>query len=157
MASNKTYTVAGISFYKEAFRLRTSNNLASRQATLVAMGDEEINLVELPRAMTKPEVVLYLNGHIDFTSDGERAVIAHYMKKFKLDTAAADPATAALDAAIDNAEDSIEQSRSGEVELDEVIAEQQEADAEVEPQDVAAEPKKGKRQKAEKPAYEPEF
>lgn len=157
MASNKTYTVAGISFYREAFRLRTSNNLASRQATLVAMGDEEINLVELPRAMTKPEVVLYLNGHIDFTSEGERAVIAHYMKKFKLDVPAGDTANAALDAAIDNAEESVDESRSAEVELDEVIAEAQEADTEEEQQETAAAPKKSKRQKTTAPDYEPEF
>jgi len=71
-----TYTVAGISFYRGAYRLRTSNNLAERQKTLMAMGDTDINLIELPRPMNKVEIVQYLSVHPDFDAPEERALLA---------------------------------------------------------------------------------
>jgi len=92
MPNNATYTVAGISFYRGQFRLRTSNNLAERQKTLLAMGDTEINLVELPRPMTKAEIVLWLSRNPDFDSEDERALLARLRAKWHLDKPAAETA-----------------------------------------------------------------
>ena len=85
MPNSKTYTVAGISFYRGAYRLRTSNNLAERQKTLMAMGDTDINLIELPRPMTKTEIVLYLSRHMDFDAPEERALLAQLRARWGLD------------------------------------------------------------------------
>jgi hypothetical protein len=85
MPNNKTYTVAGISFYRGAWRLRTSNNLAERQKTLMAMGDTDINLIELPRPMRKTEIVQYLTGHIDFDTEAEQTLLAQLRSKWGLD------------------------------------------------------------------------
>lgn len=95
MPNLNTYTVAGISFYRGAYRLRTSNNLAERQKTLMAMGDTDINLIELPRPMTKTEIVLHLSKHMDFDSPEEKALLAQLRAKWGLDKAAA-PAAAAV-------------------------------------------------------------
>lgn len=76
MPNANTYTVAGISFYRGAYRLRTSNNLAERQKTLMAMGDTDINLIELPRPMNKVEIVQYLSRHPDFDLPEERALLS---------------------------------------------------------------------------------
>lgn len=85
MPNNNTYSVAGISFYRGAYRLRTSNNLAERQKTLMAMGDTDINLIELPRPMTKTEIVLHLSRHMDFDSPEEKALLARLRVKWGLD------------------------------------------------------------------------
>ena len=85
MPNLNTYTVAGISFYRGAYRLRTSNNLAERQKTLMAMGDTDINLIELPRPMTKTEIVLHLSRHPDFDAEEERALLAKLRSKWGLD------------------------------------------------------------------------
>ena len=85
MPNDKTYTVAGISFYRGAYRLRTSNNLDERQKTLMAMGDTDINLIELPRPMTKTEIVLHLSRHPDFDAEEERALLAQLRSKWGLD------------------------------------------------------------------------
>ena len=99
MPNLNTYTVAGISFYRGAYRLRTSNNLAERQKTLMAMGDTDINLIELPRPMTKTEIVLHLSKHMDFDSEEEKALLAQLRAKWRLDkpaeAAAATPAATA--------------------------------------------------------------
>lgn len=90
MPNNATYTVAGISFYRGEYRLRTSNKLEERQKTLMAMGDTEINLIELPRPMTKTEIVLHLSRHMDFDSEEERALLARLRARWNLDKPAAE-------------------------------------------------------------------
>lgn len=106
MPNLNTYTVAGISFYRGAYRLRTSNNLAERQKTLMAMGDTDINLIELPRPMTKTEIVLHLSKHMDFDSEEEKALLAQLRAKWRLDkpaeaAATPEPAPKAVQAAAD--------------------------------------------------------
>ena len=98
MPNDKTYTVAGISFYRGQFRLRTSNNLAERQKTLMAMGDTEINLIELDRPMTKTEIVLHLSRHPDFDSEDEKALLAQLQLKWGLDKPAAQAQSQAVTA-----------------------------------------------------------
>jgi hypothetical protein len=82
MPNANTYTVAGISFYRGAWRLRTSNNLAERQKTLMAMGDTDINLIELPRPMNRLEIVQYLSVHPDFNLPEERLLLAQLKQRW---------------------------------------------------------------------------
>jgi hypothetical protein len=76
-----TYTVFGVSFYRGAHRLRFSNDLASRMKTLIQCGDEEINLVELPTAMSKMQAVQWAQASGQFETDAEKAVIAAFIEK----------------------------------------------------------------------------
>lgn len=76
-----TYTVFGVSYYRNQHRLRFSNDLAKRMATLVAMGDEEINLVELPSAMNKLQAVQWAQASGQFEAEHEKAVIAAFIEK----------------------------------------------------------------------------
>jgi hypothetical protein len=95
MPNNSTYTVAGISFYRGQWRLRTSNNLAERQKTLMAMGDTDINLIELPRAMSKTEIVRYLTGHLEFDTEEEQALLTLLRTRWGLHSSAAQAQAAA--------------------------------------------------------------
>lgn len=82
-----TYTVFGVSFYRGQHRLRFSNDLAARMKTLIQMGDEEINLVELPSAMNKLQAVQWAQASGQFETDAEKAVIAAFIEKnSKVDT-----------------------------------------------------------------------
>lgn len=76
-----TYTVFGVSFYRGKHRLRFSNDLAKRMATLVALGDEEINIVELPSAMNKLQAVQWAQASGQFETDAEKALIAEFIEK----------------------------------------------------------------------------
>lgn len=76
-----TYTVFGVSFYRGQHRLRFSNDLAARMKTLIQMGDEEINLVELPSAMNKLQAVQWAQASGQFEADSEKAVIAAFIEK----------------------------------------------------------------------------
>ncbi len=76
-----TYTVFGVSFYRGQHRLRFSNDMAKRMSTLVAMGDEEINLAELPSAMSKLQAVQWAQASGQFETESEKAVIAAFVEK----------------------------------------------------------------------------
>lgn len=76
-----TYTVFGVSFYRGAHRLRFSNDLAARMKTLLGNGDEEINMVELPSAMSKMQAVQWAQASGQFETEAEKAVIAGFIEK----------------------------------------------------------------------------
>lgn len=54
-----SFKVAGVSKYKDGFKVRFANDLA-RVKILDKNGHTEIELLELPTEMEKPEVVKYL-------------------------------------------------------------------------------------------------
>lgn len=60
MASEKLYTVAGTATHNGVTKVRFANDLVARIKILTKAGATDINLVELPRAMTKLEALQYL-------------------------------------------------------------------------------------------------
>ena len=64
MATEKTFTVAGISTLNGKTKIRFAND-TMRIKILSKNGHENVDLVELPSAMTKPEIVAHLRS-IDF-------------------------------------------------------------------------------------------
>jgi hypothetical protein len=92
--TDKLFTVAGTSKVNGGTKVRFANDM-TRVKVLVKGNHEDIDLIELPRAMTKAEVVSYLMS-IDF-SDGnvEKAeAIQREATKRKVELQAAKPTKA---------------------------------------------------------------
>jgi hypothetical protein len=53
------FSVAGVSKWNNSFKVRFANDLA-RVKMLVKRGNTDIELIELPTPMTKPEIITYL-------------------------------------------------------------------------------------------------
>ena len=60
MASEKLYTVAGTATHNGITKVRFANDLVARIKILTKAGAADINLVELPKPMTKLEALQYL-------------------------------------------------------------------------------------------------
>ena len=58
---NSVFTVAGVSKWNNEFKVRFANDLA-RVKMLVKRGNTDIELIELPREMSKPEIVTFLKS-----------------------------------------------------------------------------------------------
>lgn len=89
MATDKTFTVVGSSTQEGKTKIRFANDVM-RIKILAKNGHTDINLVELPQAMTKVEAVKYLqaqnfgDGNMDI-----QAAIAHVLKANKASAEAA--------------------------------------------------------------------
>lgn len=57
--SDKMFKIAGVSKLAGSFKVRFANDM-TRVKVLAKTGHTEIELIELPRAMTKPELVTHL-------------------------------------------------------------------------------------------------
>lgn len=75
------FTVAGISRKDGALKLRFANDLVSRVKVLARNGHQDIELVELPQAMSKDAAVAYLSTLEEFASTEAQAVFADYATK----------------------------------------------------------------------------
>lgn len=84
-----TYTVFGVSYFNGAHRLRFSNNLEKRMATLVALGDTDVNIHELPSEMQKLDACNWAQASGKFEAEHEKKLIAAFIEKntAKTDTA----------------------------------------------------------------------
>lgn len=60
MSKDKLYTVAGTATHKGVTKVRFANDLVARIKILSKAGATDVNLVELPRAMTKLEALQHL-------------------------------------------------------------------------------------------------
>ena len=60
MATSKTFAVAGVSTFKDGTKIRFAND-AARVKILVKNGHTDIELIDLPREMTKAEIAEYLH------------------------------------------------------------------------------------------------
>ena len=60
MSNDKLFTVAGTATHKGVTKVRFANDLVARIKILAKAGATDVNLVELPRAMTKLEALQYL-------------------------------------------------------------------------------------------------
>lgn len=56
--TDKTFMVGGVSKTKGQYKVRFANDMT--RVKILAKTDTDINLVDLPRAMTKPELVAHL-------------------------------------------------------------------------------------------------
>jgi hypothetical protein len=59
MATSKTFSVAGVSTHKDGTKIRFANDSA-RVKILLKNGHKDIDLVDLPREMTKAEIAQHL-------------------------------------------------------------------------------------------------
>lgn len=84
-----TYTVFGVSFYNGAHRLRFSNNMEKRMATLVALGDTDVNIQELPGEMHKLDACNWAQASGKFEAEHEKKLIAAFIEKNTAKTDAA--------------------------------------------------------------------
>ena len=72
-----TFKVAGVSTLNGKTKVRFANDLVSRVKMLNKSGHTNIQLQELPNALTKPEVVTYLKQNQDLMS------VAHFAEAIK--------------------------------------------------------------------------
>ena len=56
--SNKTFAVGGVSKSKDGYKVRFANDMT--RVKILAKTDTDINLVDLPQPMSKPELVAFL-------------------------------------------------------------------------------------------------
>lgn len=61
MATNKTFTITGSTTYNNKTKIRWANDIM-RIKQLIKHGHSDIDLIELPRPMTKPEIVEHLKS-----------------------------------------------------------------------------------------------
>ena len=75
------FTVAGLSRQNGSLKLRFANDFVTRVKVLARNGHKDINLVELPQAMTKDAAVAYLSTLEQFSYVEAQAVFADYQSK----------------------------------------------------------------------------
>ena len=76
------FTVAGLSRQNGTLKLRFANDFVTRVKVLARNGHKDINLVELPQAMTKDAAVTYLSTLTDqFGYVEAQSVFADYQSK----------------------------------------------------------------------------
>lgn len=80
MATDKMYTVVGISTLNGDTKIRFANDVM-RIKVLAKNGHTDINLVEMPEAMLKTDAAKFLAGLPEFQSDIAQAAVAEYLTK----------------------------------------------------------------------------
>ena len=73
MSDNKTFAVGGVSKSKGGYKVRFANDMT--RVKILAKTDTDINLVELPKAMTKAELVTFLKTTSMYSNSEFRAAI----------------------------------------------------------------------------------
>ena len=84
MSNDKLFTVAGTATHKGVTKVRFANDLVARIKILNKAGATDINLVELPRAMTKLEALQYLQEQGITAGDAGFAVANKLAEKSKV-------------------------------------------------------------------------
>jgi len=86
MATEKMFTVVGTSSQNGSVKVRFANDLVSRIKNLNKHGHTDINLVELPKPMTKMESLQYLQtqGETFLNGDAGYAVASKLAEKTKV-------------------------------------------------------------------------
>lgn len=75
------FTVAGISRQNGSLKLRFANDFVTRCKVLARNGHKDINLVELPQAMTKDAAVAYISTLPTFANVEAQAAISEFQSK----------------------------------------------------------------------------
>jgi len=71
--SNKTFNVGGVSKSKSGYKVRFANDMT--RVKILAKTDSDIQMIELPNAMTKPELVAFLKTTNLYANTEYRAAI----------------------------------------------------------------------------------
>ena len=82
--TDKTFTYAGVSTAPSGAKVRFTNDLPTRIKILTKGGHDDIDLRELPKAMTKPEAVAYLMSLADFNGPFDRMAIEDANDKYNV-------------------------------------------------------------------------
>lgn len=80
MATDKQFTVVGISTYADGTKVRFANDVM-RVKVLAKNGHTDIELIELPEAMLKVDAAKFLATLPEFQSAEAQATIAEYLDK----------------------------------------------------------------------------
>jgi hypothetical protein len=94
MATDKMFTVAGVSTQDGKTKIRFANDVM-RIKILAKNGHTNINLIDLPKALNKVDAVRYMQSQ-NF-GDGDldiQAAMAHVLKKYKASESVAETAPA---------------------------------------------------------------
>ena len=78
MATDKLYTVAGVSKLDGEYKVRFANDVL-RIKVLAKHGHEDITLVELPEAMIKLDAASFIKSVDEFSNASAQAAIADYI------------------------------------------------------------------------------
>jgi predicted transcriptional regulator len=78
---DKLFTVAGVSKTKAGYKVRFANDIVSR-IKILSKCDTDIQLMELPKGMTKPEIVAHLKTTELYANPVYREVIDHADAKY---------------------------------------------------------------------------
>ena len=84
MSQDKLFTVAGTATHKGVTKVRFANDLVARIKILNKAGATNINLVELPSAMTKLDALKYLSEQGITEGDAGYAVSSKMAEKTKV-------------------------------------------------------------------------
>lgn len=76
MATTKTFTVVGVSTLAGKTKVRFANDLPSRIKNLVKNGHTNVELFELPTAMTKEAALAHVQANALFTIPADTDVSA---------------------------------------------------------------------------------
>lgn len=74
--SNKTFKVAGITAHGDSIKVRFTDDMVRRIKQFGKGGAQRVDLVELPKAMTKIDALKHLQGHANFQSPSDQATIS---------------------------------------------------------------------------------
>jgi hypothetical protein len=80
MATDKTFTVAGVSLFKGEYKARFANDVM-RVKVLSKSGHEDIRLVELDEPMTKLDAVLAIKGMTEFADVNAQNAFLEYVER----------------------------------------------------------------------------
>lgn len=81
MATNKTYSVAGVSTHKGITKLRFANDFVNRIKILQKNNHTDIELVQLPAALGKDEICSLLQADAKFQNPAAQTAIADHMAR----------------------------------------------------------------------------
>ena len=79
MATNKTFTVAGVSTLKGVTKVRFANDFVSRIKVLDKNGHTDVNLKEFDKAMTKAEICQTLINDPDYQGEAAQGAISEFV------------------------------------------------------------------------------
>lgn len=84
MATDKLFTIAGTATLDGVTKARFANDMVARVKILSKAGCSNINLVELPRPMTKLEALQFLQESGNYAGDAGYAVANKLAEKTKI-------------------------------------------------------------------------
>lgn len=79
MATDKTFTVAGVSKHKGEYKVRFANDIM-RIKNLDKAGHEDIRLCELDKAMSKYDAIKAISTMAEFSDAAAQSCISEYLE-----------------------------------------------------------------------------